>query len=71
MTRETRSHYPLGAHRAIPVRRARPRRQTPCFRWQRVLNLRPPTWKSQAQTTGPPRRVSVFLSISGEHEENG
>uniref|UniRef100_M1DWK1 Uncharacterized protein n=1 Tax=Solanum tuberosum TaxID=4113 RepID=M1DWK1_SOLTU len=45
------------------MRRARPRRQTPCFRWQGVSNLRPPTWKYQAQTTGPPRRVVGSLTL--------
>lgn len=39
------------------MKQVQPRRKTPCFRWQGISNLRPSTWKSQAQTTVPPQRV--------------
>uniref|UniRef100_M1AX76 Enolase-phosphatase E1 n=1 Tax=Solanum tuberosum TaxID=4113 RepID=M1AX76_SOLTU len=48
-----------------------PEGKTPCFRWQGVLNLRPPTWKSQAQTTGPPRRAYVMLNAGAVIHSHG
>ena len=38
-------------------------RPTHCLGWQGVSNLKPPTWKSQAQTTGPPRARGSGICI--------
>ncbi|KAG5575351.1 hypothetical protein H5410_055485 [Solanum commersonii] len=48
------------------------KRQTPFFHWQGVSNLRPPTWKSQAQTIGPPRREEdkIFENTLATNEDN-
>ncbi|KAG5630313.1 hypothetical protein H5410_002030 [Solanum commersonii] len=61
MTRETRSRYPLGAHRVKPPLLCNSSQTT--LKRQGVSNLRPPTWKSQAQTTGPPLRVVSIFAV--------
>lgn len=43
------------------IRRVWPRRQIPCFGCEGILNLRSPTWKSQTQITGPPRKVLTII----------